>query len=117
MYLNKSNKGIGWYSVINKDGKGNKLDKGEYINFVFKRGTEPDENVLVADLYLIDQYGNKRPVYAYVDEYNGNRSVKFRILEPLAQSQQVKEDNSKMGGSRSDLGQSVDIDPSELPFY
>ena len=81
MYLNKSNKGIGWYSIVSKDAKGNKLDKGEYINFIFKRGAEPDENVMVADLYLIDQYGNKRPVYAYVDEYNGNRTVKFRILD------------------------------------
>ena len=117
MYLNKSNKGIGWYSVVNKDAKNNKLDKGEYINFIFKRGTEPDENVLVADLYLIDQYGNKRPVYPYVDEYNGNRTVKFRIKEPLAQSQETKQDNAKMGGSRSDLGQDLDIQPDDLPFY
>lgn len=117
MYLNKSNKGIGWYSVINKDGKGNKLDKGEYINFVFKRGAEPDENVLVGDLYLIDQYGNKRPVYAYVDEFNGNRTVKFRILDPLAQSETTKQENAKMGGNRSDLGMTINIQPDDLPFY
>ena len=110
MYLNKSNKGIGWYSLVSKNTMGEKLEKGEYLNFVFKKGTEPSDEKLEGDLFFIDMYGNKRLVLPYVDEYNGKRTVKFRLMDELHKV-------DKMGGSKSDLGKSLDISPEELPFY
>lgn len=121
MYLNRSSRGIGWYSVVTKDNKGNKLEKGEYLNFIFKKGAEPQDDVITGDLFLIDQYGAKRPVFPYVDEYNGNRQIKFRILDALAQPNPNAEFNQdfekNMGGRASQSGQSIDIDPDSLPFY
>ena len=112
MYLNKSNKGIGWYAVVQKNYMGEKQEKGEYINFIFKKGAEPEDEKMEGDLFFIDSYGNKRLVLPFIDEYNNNRQVKFRLMDVLH-----KEDTSKMGGSRSDLGKSVDVNPDDLPFY
>lgn len=116
MYLNKSNRGIGWYSFVNKNGKGEKLEKGEYINFIFKKGTEPEDEKLEGDLFFIDSYGNKRLVLPFVDEYNNVKQVKFRLMDEL-HKEEPKEDNSNMGGYASESGQSIDLSPDEFPFY
>lgn len=96
MFIKKSNKGFGWFSTVTKDNKGNKLDvdKFGYVHFVFAKDSEPanlnEQGNYEADLYLIDNEGNKRLVLPYVNDYNGH--VEFRILAP-------KEDSSMMGGS------------------
>lgn len=115
MYLNKSNKGIGWYSVVNKNYMGEKQEKGEYINFIFKKGAEPEDEKTEGDLFFIDSYGNKRLVLPFIDEYNGNRQVKFRLMDVL--HQEPKTESDRMGGSRSNSGKSVEIETDDLPFY
>ena len=118
MYINKSIRGIGWYSVVQKNYTGEKMEKGEFMNFIFKKGTEPEDESISGDLFFIDQYGNKRLVLPFVDEYNGSRQIKFRLMDVLHQEhkEEPKQDNSMMGGYASDSGQSLDISPDDLPF-
>ena len=119
MYINKSSRGIGWYSVVNKTYAGEKMERGEYLNFVFKKGCEPNDETIEGDLFFVDSYGNKRLVLPYVDCYNGRREIKLRLMDVLhrADDFKPKEDNSKMGGYASESGKSVNIEQSELPFY
>lgn len=124
MYLNKSSKGIGWYSFINKTYAGEKTEDGMYLNFIFKKGAEPQAEAINGDLFFIDAYGNKRLVLPYIDDYNGNRQIKFRLMDVIHQvndfdrkATEPKEDNSNMGGKASQSGQSIGIEPNDLPFY
>ena len=115
MYLNKSNKGIGWYAVVQKNYMGEKQEKGEFLNFIFKKGTEPEDEKMEGDLFFVDSYGNKRLVLPFIDEYNGHRLVKFRLMDVLHKDE--KEDTSKFGGKASQSAKSVDIDTEDLPWY
>ena len=115
MYLNKSNKGIGWYAVVQKNYMGEKQEKGEFINFIFKKGAEPEDEKMEGDLFFIDSYGNKRLVLPFIDEYNGHRSVKFRLMDVLHQDS--KNESQMMGGAKSNSGKSVNIESDDLPFY
>lgn len=107
MYINKSAKGIGWFTSVTKNQNGEKMEHPAYINFTFKKGTEPTDPTIEGDLYFIDRYGKKRKVFPYYNDF-GNGRVEFKILD--------LEDNSKMGGNRADSSKNI-IDPDELPFY
>lgn len=118
MYINKSNKGIGWFSVVQKNYMGEKLEKGEFLNFIFKKGTEPDDESISGDLFFVDSYGNKRLVLPFVDDYNGSRKIKFRLMDQLHKEPEPEANYSNMmGGYASDAGKSVDLSPDDLPFY
>lgn len=118
MYLNRKQKGYGWYTkVVSKD-LNTDAERTGYVNFSFKKDCEPTDDTLgeygsyEADLYLIDKHG-KRRVFPTVHEYNGNSYIEFKILGYEDQ----KPTTNKMAGSRSDIGQTVDIEPDDLPFY
>ena len=115
MYLNKSKRGIGWYSVIQKNYSGEKMEKCEFLNFIFKKGCEPEEESISGDLFFVDSYGKKRLVLPYVDDFNGSRQIKFRLMDELHKVSE--EDKKMMGGAKSDSGKSLDINPDDLPFY
>lgn len=113
MFLNKKQKGYGWYAkVISKDMNTN-AERIGYINFSFKKGDEPtnlnDKGSYEGELYFIDKQGNKRKVFPIVNEYSGIRTVEFKLLEI--------ENNSNFGGSRADSSKSLNIETEELPFY
>lgn len=113
MYLNKNQRGIGWYSkIISKDLNTNAERLG-YLNFTFKKGCEPtnlnDKGSYEGDFYFIDKQGNRRKVFPIVTEYNGLSRVDFKLLEV--------ENNSNFGGNKSDSGKSVGIETNDLPFY
>ena len=113
MYINRKQKGFGWYAkVISKDMNTN-AERVGYINFSFKKGCEPtnlnEKGSLEGDLYFIDKQGNKRKVYPIVNEYSGIRTIEFKLLEI--------ENNQNFGGSRANSGESVNISQDELPFY
>ena len=108
MYLNKSAKGIGWFTSVTRNQNGEKMEHPAYIIFTFKKGTEPTDPTIEGDLYFIDRYGRKRKVFPYYNDYGQGR-VEFKILE--------EEGSPKMAGKVSDSAKSVDISPEELPFY
>ena len=116
MYINKSSTSYNWYTVVNKTGKGETIEKPAYISFSFKKGCDPknlnEYGSYEGDLYFIDKQGNKRKVFPYVNVYNDQKHIEFKILDI-----EGKQDNSMMGGPRSDTGKSVGIEPDELPFF
>lgn len=112
MYLNRKQKGYGWYSkVVSKDLNSN-AERVGYIDFSFKKDCEPDnlnENgSYVGELYFIDKDNRKRKVFPIVKEYNGKTSIEFKLLEWQFSEQQ---DNSKFGKTYPD------IKAEDLPFY
>jgi len=118
MYLNKSNKGIGWYSYVNKNQRNEDIENAPTINFVFKKGTkEPEMKKVDWDLFFIDKEGNKRLVLPYVDEWgDGQRTICFRILgETIERKQQST--LPFYGEEETEPVQDVVIESSELPFY
>lgn len=111
MYLNKSKKGYGWYAMVKtKDLGGNELTHS--INFSFKRGCEPKDNELntygayEGEMYFVDVSGRKRKVFPIVHEYNGLKSIEFKVLDfetaGSKQSYQAK--------------QTIEFSPEELPW-
>ena len=117
MFLNKRQKGYGWYSkVVSKD-LNTQAERIGYINFSFKKDCEPtnlnDKGSYEGDLYFIDSEGNKRKVYPIVNDYNGVISIEYKLLEV----EQSNVDNSKFGGNRSDSVSSLDISQEDLPWY
>ena len=66
MYLNPNQRGYGWHVTVDKDKKGDSVDKSLYLDFSFKKGTEPSDDTLsqygsyMADLYLIDRKGKRK---------------------------------------------------------
>lgn len=123
LFLNKSNSGYGWYiKVPLKDRDGNVL-KDKYgkemcgfMNFSFKKDDEPTNlgrfGSYEGDLYFIDKDGNKRKAYPIAHEYNGKISVELKLLEPNKEY-----DTKNFGGDRADMGESINIEQDELPFY
>lgn len=113
MFLNRNQRGYGWYSkVVSKDLNTNAERLG-YINFTFKKGCEPtnlnEKGSYEGELYFIDKQGNKRKAFPIVNEYNGLTRIDFKLLEV--------EDTSNFGGDRSDSVKSLNLEPNDLPFY
>lgn len=108
MFINKKQKGYGWYSKISSKDLDTNKEITDYLNFSFKRDCEPNTEVLEGDLYFIDKQGVKRKVFPIAKEYNDRKYIEFKILE--------YEGTSKMGGNRSNSAQNV-ISKDELPFY
>ena len=117
MFLNKKQKGYGWYTkVVSKD-LNSDAERVGYINFSFKKDCEPtnlnQNGSYVGDLYFIDQDNNKRKVFPVVKEFNGISSIEFKLLE----TEDNSIDNSKFGGKRSDSASSINISQEDLPWY
>ena len=109
MFINKKQKGYGWYSKItSKDMEGKETTA--YINFSFKRDCEPNLDTLEGDLYFVDKTGHRRKIFAVAREYNGQTSIDFKLLEDET------EDNSMFGGKRCDSTKNI-IEKNDLPFY
>lgn len=85
MYLNRNKNGYGWFSQI-KSKEGESLNVA-YINFSFKKGTEPLDNELneygsyEGELIFRDSTGAERKVFPIAKEWNGKKSVEFKLLE------------------------------------
>ena len=109
MYLNKSKKGIGWYSAVKRN-QANAETEPLYINFLFKKGTEPQGETIEGDLFFIDRNGDKRMVLPFINEYNGNKRIEFRIM-----GGQAKVENSLP--FYEEPKKDVALDPEDLPFY
>ena len=114
MYLNKSSKGIGWYSYIKKNQRSENVENAPTLNFVFKKDTEPEANTIEGDLFFIDRMGNKRMVFPYVNDWNGNRRIEFRIM---GCEKQVQSPLPFYGEEETEPVQDVEIESSDLPFY
>ena len=123
MYLNKNQKGFGYYSVVSKNGKGEETPHKQYINWNFKKGTEPTQYQLnekgsyEAELYLIDKNGDSRKVFPYIDEYNGNASIRFRVLGVESDEDYDKRMEQTITREQGLNGGEINIDQEELPFY
>jgi len=120
MFLNKKQRGFGWYAKISTTDMGNNT-LTSYLNFVFKRGCDPlTDGTYEGDLYFIDKTGAKRKVFPRVKNYNNQNYVEFMLLEEELPS---FEQNNEQKGYQSTLrednksvtGHIEDID--ELPFY
>lgn len=113
MFLNRKQKGYGWYTKV--ESKDNPTIHG-YVNFSFKRGCEPTNltefGSYSGDLYFIDKDGNKRKVFPYVEEYQGTISVKFKILEVENGASPVRNINI----NKTVNGANVDGLDDDLPF-
>lgn len=126
MYLNKSNKGIGWYSYVDRTEKNEEL-KGQdrlSINFVFKKDCAPlTDDSIKGELYFIDESGNKRKVRPFVDTFNGGKFLKFRLYGIEGEQKndlpfyEQKETQDMFTTKESKAMESVDIKPDDLPFY
>ena len=85
MFLNKNKNGYGWHSTVKtKDGESEVV---AYINFSFKKGTEPTPQQLSeygsyeGELIFRDSTGAERKVFPIAKEWNDRRSVEFKLLE------------------------------------
>lgn len=85
MFLNKNKNGYGWYSTVKtKDGESEVV---AYINFSFKKGTEPAPQQLSeygsyeGELIFRDSTGAERKVFPIAKEWNEKKSVEFKLLE------------------------------------
>lgn len=64
---------------------GNELEG--YLTFFFKKGYEPqpqelnDRHSYEGELYFRDSTGKERKVFPRVNEYNGNKTIQFMLLE------------------------------------
>lgn len=90
MYIQKSNNGYSWYSKVkSKDMGGNELEG--YLTFFFKKGYEPqpqelnDRHAYEGELYFRDSTGKERKVFPRVNEYNGNKTIQFMLLEAISE--------------------------------
>lgn len=107
MFIDKSKKGIGWYtSVRDTDERDVKAEKPMYINYVFSRDAEPQGEKLEGMLMFVSKDGTKYNVFPYIHEFNGQKSLQFRLYIP-----KKKDDTEKFGNPN------VNIESSELPFY
>lgn len=87
MYLKRNRNGYSWYCLVQKDGKGEKLEEAEhkFITFNFARDCEPDPFDLndygsyEGELIFRDSTGAERKVFPYIDTYH--HSVAFRLLK------------------------------------
>lgn len=105
MYINKSDKGYGYYSTIkSKDKNGNEVTA--FMNINFKKGTEPEEKSIQGELYFIDEFGDKRKAFFNAFKKNdGSTAVGLFLLGPE-------------GTGSVPMGFKVEeIKPDDLPFY
>lgn len=97
-------KGKGWY--ISATNYKNQEDKA-YINLFFVKNTEPPYH----------DNGQGFSVKKIDIEEAKFTSYRGKVGLTIFKFEEIVEDNSKMGGNRSDVGQSVDIDTDDLPFF
>ena len=119
MFLKKSKNGFGWYAYIEtEDQGGNKLS--HYLNFRFKKGTEPKPHELNAkesyegELIFRDANGKERRVFPVVHEYNGLKSIEFVLLGDGSKPVDLGFTNDDVS---SIFGKANEISPEDLPFY
>lgn len=129
-----------WYAKITTKDNGNN-EFSDYIDFRFSKDCEPLQEDLnqygsyEADLYLIDKEGRKRKVYPFVNYYNGNTKVEFRIMgiegaTPYDKGFVGNENNEKLNyhqdllndGDTDMFGRNIKVNDEELneddyPFY
>lgn len=85
MYLSRNKKGYGWYSQI-KSKEGESENVG-YLNFTFKKGCDPmpeelnEYGSLQGELIFKDSTGAERKVFPIAKEWNGQKSIEFKLLE------------------------------------
>lgn len=122
MWINRKQKGFGWYSkVVSKDLNSN-AERVGYIDFSFKKDCEPDnlneKGSYEGDLYFIDKDNRIRKVFPVVKEYNGKTSIEFKLLDWQfrTEEQQIAQDNSNFGGSKSNSADNI-VSADDLPFY
>ena len=83
-----------------------KAEKPLYINYVFSRDAEPQGEKLDGTLMFVAKDGTKYNVFPYIHEFNGQKSLQFRLYFPK------KKDETGMFGNTNQA-----IAPDELPFY
>ena len=124
MYLNRNTSGYGWYSQIkSKDDGGNEILA--YINFSFKKGTEPTPQELTeygsyqGELIFRDTTGKERRVFPIAKEYNGLKRVDYMLMDPEHEYKDPEpswhpktEPKWEVNGETP-----VAISQEELPFY
>ena len=107
MFIDKNKKGIGWHTTVkDTDDRNVKTDNPLYVNYIFSRDAEPQGDKLEGTLMFVAKDGTKYHAFPYVNEYNGQRSLQFRLYIP-----KKKDDTGKFGNPN------VSIESSELPFY
>ena len=123
MYLNRNKSGYGWYSQIkSKEGESEVM---AYLNFSFKKGTEPAPQELTeygsyqGELIFRDTTGKERRVFPIAKEYNGMKRVDFMLMSPENEYQDPEpswrpktEPKWEVNGDTP-----VKIEQEELPFY
>lgn len=123
MYLNRNKNGYGWYSQVkSKDGDN---EVTAYINFSFKKGTEPSPQELTeygsyqGELIFRDSTGKERRVFPIAKEYNSIRRVDFMLMDP---EHEYKDPDPSWRPKTEPKWQinddkPVPIEQEELPFY
>ena len=107
MFIDKSKKGIGWYTAVrDTDVRDVKAEKPLYINYVFSRDAEPQGEKLDGTLMFVAKDGTKYNVFPYIHEFNGQKSLQFRLYFPK------KKDETGMFGNPNTV-----IESNDLPFY
>lgn len=115
MFLNRKQKGFGWYTKVDRKDIG--LEKPYYINFSFKKGCDPiegelnDAGSMKCDLILKTAKGY-RQVFPVVNEYNGNTYLEYKILDLTDEPKPFMPRNEEA----KPFGQ-LNVEPDDLPFY
>ena len=113
MYINKNDKGYGYYSTVkSKDKNGEEVTA--FVSVNFKKGSEPSEKSIKGELYFIDEYGDKRK--AFFTSYkraDGTTSPGLFLMDiEHGRNYNYKEIEQQKSKQIMD-----EIKPEELPFY
>lgn len=119
MFLNKNKNGYGWYSQVKtKEGESEVI---AYINFSFKKGTEPWGEQLTeygsyeGELIFRDSTGAERKVFPLAKEWNGKKSVEFKLLDTTNEYRDPKPAWQPKTEAKWDLRPN-EISADDLPF-
>ena len=118
MFIKRKQRGYGWYAkVVTKDMGGNELT--DYINFTFKRGTEPinlnDYGAYEGELIFRNRDGSERRIFPIVKSYNDKTFIDFMLLEEQPPIELKGYSNAPTGLREYD--EKTKIEMEELPFY
>lgn len=111
MYINKSDKGYGYYSTIkSKDKNGNEVTA--FMNINFKKGTEPESKSIQGELYFIDEFGDKRKAFFNAYKRNDGTVQPGLVLMGVERSRERYSNQEK-----EQKDSTLVINPEDLPFY
>ena len=126
MFLNRKKSGYGWYTIVNRNKKGEQVAEEDvkFISFDFAKDTEPlpqelnGHNSYAGELIFRDTTGAERKVFPFIDEYY--HEVVFKVLKKENEYQDPSPSYSPQTNVKMDLSDGKiytnEITSDDLPF-